>query len=392
MRDESPARPEDLVVFLGPTLAAREAAAIAPCRVLPPARQGDLWRCLSFRPRAIALVDGVFHQVPSVWHREILAAMQAGVAVFGASSMGALRASELWTLGMIGIGTIFGWYRDGVIVDDAEVALLHAGPELGHRPITVPLVNVRHAAAQARREGVLTAREARALAQGGAAIFYQDRTWPALLASSGLSRAARERFEAFAEGRMEDLKALDARACIEAAGRFVAAQAPPPPPSLLPATPSLARRRRLADSEARRGEDAIRGAQVLEELQRREGAGAVERGLSRALIAAWAREQGLLPAPEEVEAAERAWLSLHGADGAQGRAELLALCGLDESEAHRLFEDVALERLALSHAERMVSDGPSPLEALAAEARLRGAWARAARRLLPVRRRRAKRR
>jgi len=68
-------RPEDLIVFLGPSLPADEAHRLASCRVLPPARQGDVWRALSLRPRAIALVDGLFEAQPSVWHHELLAAM-----------------------------------------------------------------------------------------------------------------------------------------------------------------------------------------------------------------------------------------------------------------------------------------------------------------------------
>ncbi|MET0402172.1 MAG: TfuA-like protein, partial [Cystobacter sp.] len=88
-------RPEELLVFLGPSLPEEEALALVPCRVLPPARQGDIWRALSLRPRAIALVDGVFEAQPSVWHHEVLAALDAGVAVFGGASMGALRAAEL---------------------------------------------------------------------------------------------------------------------------------------------------------------------------------------------------------------------------------------------------------------------------------------------------------
>ena len=39
-----------LVAFLGPSLSAREARSIAPgCLVLPPARQGDVWRALALR-------------------------------------------------------------------------------------------------------------------------------------------------------------------------------------------------------------------------------------------------------------------------------------------------------------------------------------------------------
>ena len=59
------------------------------------------------RPRAIGLIDGVFLDVPAVWHRELLWALSEGVHVFGAASMGALRAAELAPFGMRGVGTIF---------------------------------------------------------------------------------------------------------------------------------------------------------------------------------------------------------------------------------------------------------------------------------------------
>ena len=132
-----------IVAFLGPSLPAREAKGF---HLLPPARQGDVWRALGLRPRAIALIDGVFEAQPSVWHREILDALDAGVPVVGGASMGALRAAELRTLGMTGVGRIFRWYRDGTVIDDAEVALLHADAEHGYRALTVPLVNVRWSA------------------------------------------------------------------------------------------------------------------------------------------------------------------------------------------------------------------------------------------------------
>src|SRR5437870_2197748 len=118
---------------------------------LPPAQQGDVWHALRLRPRAIALIDGVFESRPSVWHHEILDALDSGVQVFGGASMGALRAAELHSFGMVGVGRIFRWYRDEVIIDDSEVALLHAGAEHAWRPLTVPLVNVRWAAQQTLR-------------------------------------------------------------------------------------------------------------------------------------------------------------------------------------------------------------------------------------------------
>ena len=92
-------------------------------------RQGELYVAAHAKPAAIGMVDGYFDGVPAVWHKEVLWALQAGIAVFGASSMGALRAAELHSFGMRGIGRIFEDYRDGRLTDDDEVALLHGPAE-----------------------------------------------------------------------------------------------------------------------------------------------------------------------------------------------------------------------------------------------------------------------
>lgn len=255
-----------LIVFLGPSLPAAEARRLAPCRVLPPARQGDVWRALRLRPRAIALIDGVFESQPSVWHREILDALAEGVAVFGASSMGALRAAELHRFGMVGVGAIFRAYRDGELLDDSEVALLHADREHGYRPLTLPLVNVRHAARLAVAVGALRRPEAARLVAAAERAFYQDRTWPRCLAP--LPASTRARFQAFAAAGLEDLKAEDARACLRAAADWLRAGVPPPPLELPPA-PAHARRRR------------------------QEATGARPPPTERQLLASWARSLGL---------------------------------------------------------------------------------------------------
>ena len=314
-----------VVAFVGPSLSHAEARALGAEVALGPARQGDVWRALELRPRAIALVDGVFESQPSVWHHELLDALDEGVAVFGGGSMGALRAAELQERGMIGVGQIFRWVRDGVVKDDAEVALLHADAEHGYRPLTVAQVNVRHAAGQAVLARVLTVAQARALVRASSRIFYQERSWPSVLAL--LPAAARARWTV-----TEDLKAADARETIRAA---VAAGPGRPPAPRTPAPSSLVRRRRISEA-------------LLRELTARDDAPELtDAGLRRALLAAWARSLGLrVP-----------------------------------SQRSRLEEDVALERLMLDHAERIVPDGPSREEALADEARLRAdpRWRRRAR-------------
>jgi hypothetical protein len=302
-----------IAAFLGPSLPAGEGRGF---RVFPPARQGDVWRALESGARAIALVDGVFESQPSVWHREILDALDAGVPVFGGASMGALRAAELHTLGMVGVGRIFCWYRDGEVIDDAEVALLHAGAEHGHRPLTVPQVNVRWSAQQA-----LPPREARALIEASARIFYQERTARRVL--DLVPARLRKRF------RLRDLKADDAREVLQAAR---SAKGGPLPSPREPPPSSLVRRRRLGN---------VTGSRAR-----------AEAGLRRALLAGWAREQGLSPAPAEVAAALRRVRK-----------------GMPEDERLRLAEDLALERVVLGHADRLVNDGPSDAEAIAAESR-----------------------
>lgn len=380
-RDASrrPAR-HDVVAFLGPSLPAAEARALGPCRVLPPARAGDLLAILPERPLAVALVDGVFEAVPSIWPHELLAAQAAGVQVFGGASMGALRAAELSRFGVVGVGRIFAWYRDGALVDDAEVALLHAGREHGFHPFTLPLVDARHAVTAAVAGGACTAREGKAVLAAAAACFYQDRTWGRVLGAARLPAAARARL-APVLAAVPSLKAEDARATIGAALAFAAARragAPAPPPPETPPAPSQVRRQRLAAARAiAPGGRPVVAGKVLQALSRRPDAGRLAaQGLRRALLSALARSLGLTASAGEVAGAEATWLAAHGVGPAE-RDAFLAACALDDGAARTLAEDLALEAALLAASERILPDGPSWREGLALGARLTGAWAEA---------------
>jgi hypothetical protein len=70
-----------VVVFLGPTLAHDEARSVLEADYRPPAGHGDVLRAALERPRAIALVDGVFERGPAVWHKELLFALSEGIHV-----------------------------------------------------------------------------------------------------------------------------------------------------------------------------------------------------------------------------------------------------------------------------------------------------------------------
>lgn len=78
----------------------------------PPVRRGDILADIKDGVNTILILDGLFHQALSVSPSEIMDALRRGIRVFGASSMGALRAAELGTYGMIGVGDIFEYIQN----------------------------------------------------------------------------------------------------------------------------------------------------------------------------------------------------------------------------------------------------------------------------------------
>jgi hypothetical protein len=165
------------VVFLGPTLPVDAARAYLDATYLPPAQQGDLISALyARRPSAIGLIDGYFFQSLSVWHKEILDALGHGIPVYGASSIGALRAAETCRYGMRGVGRVFEMYRSGVLQDDDEVALAHTGPDDGYRALSLPMVNVRATLDLGRAEGLLDERWHEQCLVAAKSIYFRDRT------------------------------------------------------------------------------------------------------------------------------------------------------------------------------------------------------------------------
>lgn len=189
------------VVFVGPTLSAAQAHETLAAEFLPPVRQGDVYRAVvRHRPRAIGIVDGIFQHVPAVWHKEILWAMTQGVHVFGAASMGALRAAELCAFGMQGVGRIFEAYRSGVLEpfvdesfeDDDEVAVIHGPAETGYVALSEAMVNIRCTLAAAELAGVIGAATRDSLSSAAKRMFYQERSYESLIERAGRGTSGRE--------------------------------------------------------------------------------------------------------------------------------------------------------------------------------------------------------
>jgi hypothetical protein len=172
------------VVFAGPTISRADAVAELDCTYLAPARQGDVFRAVrDFRPLVIGLIDGVFLDLPAVWHRELLWALAQGVHVFGAASMGALRAAELRPFGMRGVGRIYSAYETGLwpgfdepFEDDDEVAVVHAPVEAGGRALSDAMVDLRDTVAAAETAGVIDRATRNILVAMMKALHFADRS------------------------------------------------------------------------------------------------------------------------------------------------------------------------------------------------------------------------
>ena len=207
------------VVFLGPTLPVEEARAVLDATYLPPAGQGDLVTAtVQHRPDAIGLIDGVFLQSLSVWHKEILHALDCGVRIYGASSMGALRAAETDVFGMTGVGEIYRLYASGELEDDDEVALMYSASDDGYLKLSEPMVNVRATLAAAEREAVIDAAAHRWLVSIAKDMYFAKRTFAEIFAEAaeaGIPSGTLNELSRFVASSYVDQKRIDALDLLE---------------------------------------------------------------------------------------------------------------------------------------------------------------------------------
>jgi len=206
---------QKIIVFLGPSLEQTAAEKILSAHYLPPARRGDLLAAVHDGATIIGLIDGVFHQESAVAHREILAAIKKGVRVIGSSSMGALRAAEMDTLGMVGIGEIYRMYKSGELESDDEVALVF-DPSSG-MALSEPLINIRFTLKRAMKDGIFDAAVHDVLLASACSLFYPKRTYRAIVSNAGdaIDEKTRERFLHWVDINACDQKRRDAVAALE---------------------------------------------------------------------------------------------------------------------------------------------------------------------------------
>jgi hypothetical protein len=218
-------------VFLGPTVALDDARAEFSSAVyLPPVAAGDVCRLWQRRPRAIGIVDGCFEHVPVVWHKEIMWIMERGVHVFGSAGMGALRAAELDAFGMRGVGRVYQAVKDGALDRDDEVAVAYEPGPQGYQALSEAMVNIRATLQAASEAEIISDGTREALTAAGAALFYQHRTWPAVLEAAEAAGADPDQTSALRDwlpaGRV-DQQADDAVAMLRQMQEFLAGDPAP---------------------------------------------------------------------------------------------------------------------------------------------------------------------
>jgi hypothetical protein len=201
-----------VVIFTGPSLHPHEARKLLDATFSPPIKRGDLTLLSASKPpHVVGIIDGEFYQSLAVTPKEVLALLENGVAVYGAASMGALRAVELSRYGMIGVGSVFRLFRRGVLDADDEVALTYCKET--YRAMSQPLVNIRYALRAAVRRGILIRDDAESILSTIRTAYFPERTTKLVLSTArevaGGERA--QKLELFLRAEAPNMKERDAK-------------------------------------------------------------------------------------------------------------------------------------------------------------------------------------
>jgi hypothetical protein len=128
--------------------------------------------------------------------------------------MGALRAAEMDTLGMEGVGEIYRMYKSGELVSDDEVALIF--DPVTFAALSEPLINIRCTLTMAKELGIIDAAAHDALLTAAQSVFYPQRTYTRIAAVAGdaVDPEMREQFLSWVRTGACDQKRDDAIAAL----------------------------------------------------------------------------------------------------------------------------------------------------------------------------------
>lgn len=204
-----------VVIYTGLSLSFEDAKKMLDAEYLPPVKRGDIYELLEKRDdiEIIGIIDGVFHQSPAVAHKEILEALKQNITVVGGSSMGALRACELYPFGMIGVGNIFEDYKKGVIESDDDVAV-SLNPET-YEQMSESWINMKYNFEFAVEDNIITQSQCNELLKIAKDTYYPKRSFNYVIKKSSLNDNEKTELINYIHSKQFDIKNQDAKKVIE---------------------------------------------------------------------------------------------------------------------------------------------------------------------------------
>jgi hypothetical protein len=174
---------------------------------------------LSRPPRSIGIIDGEFFQSLAISPKEVLRGIEHGIAISGASSLGALRAAELHRFGMTGVGTVFRLFRSGKVDADDEVAVVFSPGDF--RPLSEAMINMRVAFRQAVDDGVIDRKTCGRLIRSAKSMYFPERTYANLWKKCApwLPANAASDLRHYLKTKAPDVKRDDAKLLLREIGR-----------------------------------------------------------------------------------------------------------------------------------------------------------------------------
>ncbi len=144
-----------------------------------PIQRGDLAQDL-FHYNVVLIIDGKFHHNLAVSCDEIRDALACGLKIYGSSSMGALRASELSDFGMIGYGKIYEHIKATPYFRDDILGQVFVERNESVEAVIAPFIdyyfNLRCLAAAKK----INKYELETLTEAALALYYAERDWTKL--------------------------------------------------------------------------------------------------------------------------------------------------------------------------------------------------------------------
>ena len=126
--------------------------------------------------------------------------------------MGALRASELDSLGMIGIGYVYKQYAEGIVDSDDDVAVMLDSESL--EALSEPLINMKYVFDNAVSENIITPEEKDELLAISKKTFYPKRNYAQTLSKSSLDEDKKGELINFIR-ESKDIKKEDAKELLQ---------------------------------------------------------------------------------------------------------------------------------------------------------------------------------